>query len=560
MNPIDIGAFKYISTCVSFFQTENNVVDIGFIAENNQSILNFHLSVLKNKGILRYNGLMYDISNVTTPVWQTFCFIVDKEQSLLNAWINHKMVLVNKSTENLKQITKLRALFQCPKRARFTMFNVHNEESRNLTLGCGKMGNIYSWNASDWARDPGPHSQIIQELQDEVCLNKISFMHPLVRTYHGSVNFCSKLKGKLPSFNKLTEFNTTWLYYKKKNVLATDFITIPWIKDRNDNNNISLKYMYDNSTLSFTSKFPWAAGQPNGKDFQNTIACNSQGCYDFNEFDENNFLCELQRFKKFRLRGLCSKTVFDTDYTPTSSYANFTWIGSDSSHIKNNDSWYINVYGSNAYAVSYADLVNLLIGTTKWKVFKDKRCSDEEMYEINLSLNACSDEEFNCQNGDCIDIQLRCDGRPDCKDGTDERDCHILNTDSAYNKDVKDTDETSKMNIHFYLINILDVNEKDGTIRIQFRLVIEWTDSRLCFNNLKEKYFLNKLTEPETSKIWKPSIVLHDTDLLNRNVHEEEIVYIKRGGQPKTAEISMLYNALVYSGKENILSLQTSLR
>lgn len=50
--------------------------------------------------------------------------------------------------------------------------------------------------------------------------------------------------------------------------------------------------------------------------------------------------------------------------------------------------------------------------------------------------DGCSDDQFTCDNGQCIRSQYKCDGRRDCQDGSDEslRTCYQgknLNEDSV---------------------------------------------------------------------------------------------------------------------------------
>ncbi|XP_075762396.1 basement membrane-specific heparan sulfate proteoglycan core protein isoform X5 [Pelodiscus sinensis] len=44
---------------------------------------------------------------------------------------------------------------------------------------------------------------------------------------------------------------------------------------------------------------------------------------------------------------------------------------------------------------------------------------------VTPTVRACTREEFPCGSGECIDLEFRCDRRPDCRDMSDERGCDL---------------------------------------------------------------------------------------------------------------------------------------
>lgn len=58
------------------------------------------------------------------------------------------------------------------------------------------------------------------------------------------------------------------------------------------------------------------------------------------------------------------------------------------------------------------------LGQMAWEVSGDAPCSGAALALVQLNINACDDSEFNCNDGHCVGIDQRCDGRIDCPDKT----------------------------------------------------------------------------------------------------------------------------------------------
>ena len=62
------------------------------------------------------------------------------------------------------------------------------------------------------------------------------------------------------------------------------------------------------------------------------------------------------------------------------------------------------------------------------------------------------------------------------------------------------------------ILNIMKLEEAQSIMTLQMKLTLEWTDSRLLFNDLKINHLLNVLTPSEFNKLWMPSLVFANTE------------------------------------------------
>ena len=157
----------------------------------------------------------------------------------------------------------------------------------------------------------------------------------------------------------------------------------------------------------------------------------------------------------------------------------------------------------------------------------------------SIKFTTCSNTQFTCDDGQCIDIEERCDQSIDCEDSSDENNCKLLNMEKNYNKgtppfflDKKTkTIKTAKVNISLTVTDVLDIKEVKHEIELKFHLLMEWFDSRLKFHNLKESLSSNVPTEAEIKSLWLPSVIFSNTKNNEATyLTPDTIIAVKREG------------------------------
>ena len=122
----------------------------------------------------------------------------------------------------------------------------------------------------------------------------------------------------------------------------------------------------------------------------------------------------------------------------------------------------------------------------------------------------------------------------------------------------------TKVQISVHLLDILEINQIEGTWTVRGFLYARWKDSRLRFKpkdfeNLKILSFNGKLAENQLQRIWVPNLTI--TNHISRREVEKKDVSIKRNGtvlykEIFTAKIKTYFNYRKFPFDEHIATIE----
>jgi hypothetical protein len=98
-------------------------------------------------------------------------------------------------------------------------------------------------------------------------------------------------------------------------------------------------------------------------------------------------------------------------------------------------------------------------------------------HTINLNLNPCHQQEFNCHDGSCVKLDWRCDGSPNCPGGEDEMGCDLLQLSASYVKGIPPRGNNSIV-LSMAILNVTDVRVLQGLVKTHLEINLLWSDNR----------------------------------------------------------------------------------
>ena len=156
---------------------------------------------------------------------------------------------------------------------------------------------------------------------------------------------------------------------------------------------------------------------------------------------------------------------------------------------------------------------------------------------------------------------LRCDGKTDCKDFTDEMDCRVIEVDSSYNKFLSPPVEAGETKLSVLAsISLHSVSSLDPVLasyEAEFTVTLRWRDERLSFNNLRAESNMNSVTPAETEKIWFPEFYFDNTrEKVMAIIDDKAALRVLRNGSGGLSSSEDTENKLIFRGGENWLQYQ----
>ena len=397
---------------------------------------------------------------------------------------------------------------------------------------CSDQGSYLDWTNMHW------------DLHGQAKLINIPVMEPcekesLIKVYYTKftkmtdcMHHCQKLGGRAPTIVNMSEWENFQLFMKDNfyrqdaNFLEGFF----WLPITDEAEEGVWRDYYTEEVLRYDG--PFIGGRPNGGTRENCAKQISETlwidwlCEDMEV--ETFCVCSNKEKHILRFRGLCQYSKIDSLYTPWNTRQDIRkleYIGPSGTTIyfrENQKKWTLQISDESdvkTEGTSISPFASFALGKHQWKISNDTfECGKGKSYQANLKLTGCLEDEFTCDDGQCIKMEKRCDNLPNCRDKTDEMKCSLWQRHIGYKKEIppirmiKDSVDLVEVQISIHLMKVIRIQEEKNKIDLQFEIHLQWYENRITYNNLKIETAMNVLKSEEQRQIWLPLVIFYNTD------------------------------------------------
>jgi len=158
---------------------------------------------------------------------------------------------------------------------------------------------------------------------------------------------------------------------------------------------------------------------------------------------------------------------------------------------------------------------------------------------MSLTITTCSDNQFTCDNGQCIDIFSICNYAQDCLDSSDETNCNVTESRPKFYDSVLPGSNPMKVGVEIILKKIMDVDMTDNSLTVNLKLTAKWSDTRPTFHYLHPD-MRSLVLKNDASYYWQPDIVMKNViqehkDLFSFFMNRDSLVLeVSKQGTPST--------------------------
>ena len=119
--------------------------------------------------------------------------------------------------------------------------------------------------------------------------------------------------------------------------------------------------------------------------------------------------------------------------------------------------------------------------------------------------------------------------------------------------------EKVNVNISMDLLKLVDIDEEDYSIEIQFEITLKWLENiRVTYQHLNDDRSLNALTQEDIQRLWLPKVIYENTDQkestrLGMQFEWKTSVVVERNKNGIPAGLESVDETEIFLGEENSL-------